>query len=85
MGKYPKVTAYARDRDANKDAPYATKFANFMQTVAQAKATGCSGVLIAEPWVIGDTYEEMIQSLSYLAGTSLGLQIATAQKSPWNK
>jgi hypothetical protein len=84
MGKNLKVIAYARDREANKEAPYAVKFANFIQTVSQAKATGCHAILIAEPWVIGDTYEEIIQSLSYLAGTNVGLQIATAQKSPWN-
>lgn len=76
--------AYAREREAhNKDAPYAEKFADFIKIVAQAKATGCE-IIIAEPWVIGDTYDEVIESLSHLAGTSIGLNIATARKAPWN-
>lgn len=77
--------AYVREREArNKDAPYAEKFADFIKTIAQAKATGCEIIIIAEPWVIGDTYDEVIESLSHLAGTSIGLNIVTAGKAPWN-
>lgn len=85
MAKNLKVIPYVRERDfLTKDAPYATKFADFITKVAQAKATGCDCILIAEPWVIGDTYDEIIESLSHLAGTDLCLTIATARKAPWN-
>jgi hypothetical protein len=40
--------------------------------------------LIAEPWIIGDNYEEITESLAHLSGTGIGLQIVTAPKTPWN-
>ena len=79
-----KIIPYVRDREADKDAPYATKFATFIKVVNDAKATGCSDIVIVEPWVIGDTYEEITESLSHLSGTGIGLQIVTAPKTPWN-
>ena len=79
-----KIIPYVRDREADKDAPYATKFATFIKAVNDAKATGCSDIVIVEPWVIGDTYEEITESLSHLSGTGIGLQIVTAPKTPWN-
>jgi hypothetical protein len=85
MAQNLKAMPFVRERDVlTKDAPYATKFADFITKVAQAKATGCDCILIAEPWVIGDTYDEIIESLSHLAGTEIFLSIATAQKTPWN-
>jgi len=84
MAKKSKVFTYVRDRAANKDAPYAVKFANFVQAINDAKVTGCSTILIMEPWVIGDTYEEITESLTRLSGTGIGLQIVTAPQTPWN-
>jgi len=43
--------------------------------------TGCE-IIIAHPRVIGDTYDEVIESLSRLAGTGIGLTIATAGSGP---
>ena len=48
-----KIIPYIRDREANKDAPYATKFAPFIKIINHAKATGCTSIVIVEPWVIG--------------------------------
>jgi len=79
-----KAIPYVRDREANKDAPYEIKFATFIKAVADAQATGCNIILIVEPWVIGDTYEEITESLARLSGTGIGLQIVTAPKTPWN-
>ena len=84
MAKKAKVISYTRDREANKDAPYATKFAALIQAIAEAKTFGYDTILIAEPWVIGDTYEEITESLSHLAGMGIGLQIVTAKNAPWN-
>jgi hypothetical protein len=84
MADNQKVFTYVRDRDANKGASYATKFATFIQAVGDAKATGCTTILIMEPWVIGESYEEITQSLAHLSGTGIGLQIVTAPNTPWN-
>ncbi len=83
MPKNQKVLLYTRDREANKNAPYATKFESFIKAVAEAKATGSALILVAEPWVIGDTYEEVIESLSHLAGTDIGLQIVGGRPALW--
>ena len=85
MAKNKKAMAYAREREArDKDAPYAEKFADFIKTIARAKATGCEIIIIAEPWVIGDTYDEVIESLSQLAGMGIGLYIVAGTKAHWN-
>ena len=84
MAKKLKVFSYVRDRETNKGEPYASKFASFIQAITEAKAFGCDIILIAEPWVIGDTHEEMTESLSHLAGTGIGLQIVAASKAPQN-
>ena len=81
MAKKQKAVSYARERGAhNKDAPYAEKFAGFIRVIAHAKVAGCEIIIIARPWVIGDTYEEMNESLSHLAGTNIGLRIVAAGK-----
>ena len=79
-----KIIPYIRDREANKDAPYTTKFAPFIKIINHAKATGCTAIVIVEPWVIGDTYSEIIESLSHLSGTGIGLQIVSAPHTPRN-
>ena len=43
---------------------------------AKAKADGIDHVLIAHPFVLGDTYEEIIESLSRLAEARLALHVA---------
>jgi hypothetical protein len=52
---------------------YGKKFENFIKLCAKAKADGVSEVLVAAPWVIGDTYEEVIESLGRLADAGLAL------------
>jgi hypothetical protein len=76
MPKPLQGVAYARAPETrNQRAPYEQKFAGLIQTIAQAKAAGASYLFITQPWVIGDTYEEVIESLSRLAGTQIALQI----------
>lgn len=55
---------------------YEEKFAGFIRACEQARAAGAQQLLIAEPWAIGDTYEEVIESLTRLADAGLALQIA---------
>jgi dihydrodipicolinate synthase/N-acetylneuraminate lyase len=51
------------------------KFADFIKMCEQAKADGVEVVVVAAPWVIGDTYEEIIESLSRLADAQLALSV----------
>lgn len=64
---------------------YERKFAEFIRMCAETKAAGVKQVLVAYPWVLGDNYEEMVESLSRLADAGLGLQIqARAQSASRN-
>jgi hypothetical protein len=84
MANNRKAVSYVREPGANKFAPYAEKFAGFIRAVAEAKTSGCDLILIDEPWVIGDTYEEITESLSHLGGSDVGLCVVSARKAPWN-
>jgi dihydrodipicolinate synthase/N-acetylneuraminate lyase len=55
---------------------YEQKFENFIKLCEKAKAEGVSEVIVAQPWVIGDTYDEVIESLTRLAAAGLALHIA---------
>ncbi|MFA5264453.1 MAG: hypothetical protein WC378_11565 [Opitutaceae bacterium] len=55
---------------------YQTKFADFIRLCRKSQADGVQQVVIASPSIIGDNYEEIIESLSRLAEAGLGLQIA---------
>lgn len=77
MSGKPKVVAYTRDpQTRNLNAPYETKFAEWIKVVTEANATDVRSIIISEPWVIGDTYDEIVESLSRIGGTSLALHIA---------
>jgi hypothetical protein len=67
------VEAYARgtmDLTA-----YETKFADFLAMCADNAARGVEGILIDEPLMLGDTYEEVVESLNRLADAKLTLMI----------
>ena len=55
---------------------YEQKFADFIKLCEEAKANGIQQVVIAQPWAIGDTYDEVVESLSRLADAGLTLHIA---------
>ena len=54
---------------------YETKFASFIGMCAEAKAKGLEGVVIHHPQVLGDNYDEMVESLNRLADAELHLAI----------
>ncbi|MHC4248967.1 MAG: hypothetical protein ACYS9X_07560 [Planctomycetota bacterium] len=56
--------------------PYGKKFADFIRMCGEAKSSGVDVVVISHPHVIGDDYEEIIQSLNTLARADLKLAIA---------
>ena len=55
-------------------AGYEQKFANFIKLIAKGKADGVSELIVAAPWVIGDTYDEMIESLGRLSDAGVALR-----------
>jgi hypothetical protein len=54
---------------------YETKFADFMKMCDDAAKERVSVVIVPTPAVLGDTYEEIIESLSRLADANLSLRI----------
>jgi len=56
---------------------YESKYAEFIRLCAKAKADKVEHVVIAQPWVLGDTYEEIIESLSRLAEAGLALHVGS--------
>lgn len=55
---------------------YPAKFAEFIRLCRKSQLDGTKRVIISPPSVNGDTYEEIIESLSRLAEAGLGLEIA---------
>lgn len=61
---------------------YEKKFADFIKLCSHAKAKGTAEIVVAFPWALGDTYEELIESLSRLADAGLRLHIAARKDWP---
>lgn len=59
---------------------YAVKFEGFIRMCEGAKKSGLKQVVIAHPSVIGDNYDEMMESLSRLAKAQLALAIANPEE-----
>lgn len=55
---------------------YERKFADFIKLCAETKAKGISEIVVGYPWVLGDNYEELVESLSRLADAGLSLHIS---------
>lgn len=60
---------------------YERKFADFIRLCQDARASGLKQVVIAHPSVIGDDYDEILESLTRLALAGLALSIAGAEPS----
>ena len=54
---------------------YERKFANLIEGVAKCKTDNVRNFVVAWPWVLGDTYDEIIESLSLIAEAGLTLNI----------
>ena len=42
---------------------YEKKFADFIKLCSEAKAKGATQVTVAYPWVLGDTYDELVEEV----------------------
>ena len=63
--------------NTNPPPDYEKKFADFIETCRKAKQDNIPNVIIAQPRILGDTYEEIIESLSRLAEAKLSLYITS--------
>jgi hypothetical protein len=54
---------------------YETKHKDFLQRLKDAQANSITLIVISEPQELGDTYEEMVESLNRLAQADLNLAI----------
>ncbi len=71
-----KAASYTRAPESRgKDVPYEQKFAGLIKLCKKAKAEGFGNVVVSWPWVIGDNYEEITESLSRFSDAGLAVHI----------
>jgi len=58
---------------------YETKFSDFIRLCRESQKSRVKQVVVANPSVIGDTHDEIIESLSRLAEAGLSLSIVAAE------
>ncbi len=83
MKEKREAIAYVRDpKTRNYPLAYEQKFSGFLKAITEGTNRPGASILIAEPWVIGDNYEEIVESLSRLAGTDVPLLIVNPTALP---
>jgi len=71
-----KASAYRRGPETRGAvAPYEQKFAGLIRLCESAGTEGIRNIVVTWPWVIGDNYEELMESLSRIADAGLVLHI----------
>jgi hypothetical protein len=58
-----------------KQSTYEKKYKSFLSRIRQAKKNNVTLFVVAKPQELGDTYEEIIESLNRLADADLNLAI----------
>lgn len=70
-----KAIAYTRSPETRRsDLPYEEKFHSLRVAIEEARAKSCD-IIVSNPWVLGDTYGELIESLSRLAEANVALRV----------
>ena len=59
-------------------AGYEKKFNNFIQMCQKTKADGIKHLIVDHPQVLGDTYRELVESLSRVSESGLTLHIVNS-------
>ena len=63
-------------------SPYEQKFAGFIKVCGKANPSGQDVLIIDHPEVIGDTYDEIVESLNRLGDAGLNLAIVSRRDRP---
>lgn len=58
-----------------KPKDYDVKFRKFLRRIADARANGVTLFVITRPEELGDTYEEVMESLNQLAAADMNLAV----------
>ena len=66
-----------KNQSNNPPESYEKKFSDFIEMCEKARQDNIPQVIVHHPSVLGDTYEEVIESLSRLADAELSLYIAS--------
>jgi dihydrodipicolinate synthase/N-acetylneuraminate lyase len=61
---------------------YEVKFKDFIRMCADAKQQGADVLIVHHPQVLGDNYEEIVESLNRLAEARLKLLILPSEEGP---
>jgi len=67
-------------KDTTISAEHAKKYKGFLKLIDKSKVDKADLVLVAEPWVLGDNYEELITNLKLLAEAELSLRICPPER-----
>lgn len=62
--------------------PYEEKFADFIKHIEQARKANVGHLVVCFPQVLGDTYEEMVESLERIADAGLVVDIVPRKNRP---
>lgn len=60
--------------------PYEQKFGNFIKLCEEVRKNGVDVVVVANPRVLGDDYDELVESLNRLAEAGLKLVITNTHR-----
>lgn len=75
MNKETAATYRRSEKSRGAGMPYEEKFAGLIDACDSCKDKGISNLIVSWPWVLGDTYEELIESLSRISDAGLVLHI----------
>jgi hypothetical protein len=75
------MAAYTRASETRgQEIPYEQKFAHLIEICKTAKAEGVRGIVVTWPWILGDSYEEVMESLSRIAAAELSLHVVQPEE-----
>jgi hypothetical protein len=78
-----RMAAYKRDPETRNAAkPYAQKFKGLIELCNQAPANGVTEIVVTWPWVLGDSYEEIVESLARISDAHLALHVVQRGQPP---
>ena len=63
-------------------SPYEQKFAAFIEVCGKANPSGKDVLIINHPEVIGDTYDEIVESLNRISDANFCLAIVSSKDRP---
>jgi len=77
------AATYKRDSATRGESiPYERKFGRLIDLCEDARSKQFENLIVAWPWVLGDTYDELLESLSCIADAGLARHIVKDTPTP---